>query len=203
MLLLLVPRLFGGRQAARPPVWRWVYFLAIGVAYIVIEIVLMQKFTLFLGHPTFGIAVVVSSLLVGSGLGSRWSARLAEPRNATWRLTLVLAAVLVLMIVFVLSGSVLTALQGYTRAVKVVLSIVALLPLGFVMGMPFPLGVRAANEAQGQGDVLPWLWSANAGGSVFGSVLAMVLAITWGLAWAGTFGAVCYLAASLAAWKLR
>ncbi len=196
--LLLLPRWFPGSGAAgRAPATRWLYFLAIGVAYIIVEIALIQTFILFMGHPTYGMIVVVFPLLVGSGLGSRWSGGLHSPDRATLVVPVLLALVLAATHL-VLLPEVLPLAQTFSRTVRGLLAVLFLLPLGFLMGIPFPVGVRCA-DARG-GNILPWLWSANAGGSVFGSVLAVVLAMTIGIPGAGTVGGLCYLLAALAAY---
>jgi len=193
--LLLLPRWFGARERAASKT-RWLYFLAIGVAYITVENALIQNLILFLGHPTYGIVAVVSSLLVGSGLGSRWSGRLRTLERGTIIIPLVLAGTLLALHLFLLPH-LLAWGQPFSRLVRGVLAAAGLLPLGFLMGIPFPSGVRSAEASEG--DILPWLWSANAAGSVFGSAMAVVLAINFGIPAAGAIGAACYLLAALSA----
>jgi len=195
--LLLLPRwLPSGRGASGTSAVRWLYFLAIGVAYIVIEIAFIQRFILFMGHPTYGIVVVVFSILVGSGLGSRWSGRLRSPARAAIMVPIAVAIVVVGMYLIVFP-QVLPLAQSFSRMTRGLLAIAVLLPIGFVMGIPFPAGVRSAKAEDRE--ALPWLWSANAGGSVFGSVLAVVLAMTIGIPGTASIGALCYLVAALAA----
>ena len=194
--LLLLPRFFRTTQKAKASRQRWLYFLAIGVAYIVIEIAFIQRFILFMGHPTYGIVVVVFSMLVGSGLGSRWSGRLRSPARAAIMVPIAVAIVVAGMYLIVLP-QVLPLAQSFSRMTRGLLAVALLLPIGFVMGIPFPAGVRSAKAEDGE--ALPWLWSANAGGSVFGSVLAVVLAMTIGIPGTASIGALCYLVAALAA----
>ncbi len=195
--LLLLPRwLASGRDASGTSAVRWLYFLAIGVAYIVIEIAFIQRFILFMGHPTYGIIVVVFSMLVGSGLGSRWSGRLRSPARAAIVVPIAVAIVVAGMYLIVFP-QVLPLAQPFSRMTRGLLAVALLLPIGLVMGIPFPAGVRSAKAEDGE--ALPWLWSANAGGSVFGSVLAVVLAMTIGIPGTASIGALCYVVAALAA----
>ena len=196
--LFLLPRWFLSRaDAGRASTIRWLYFLAIGAGYIIAEIALIQTFILFLGHPIYGMTVVVFSLLVGSGLGSQWSGRLHSSERATLVVPMLLAFVLAATHL-VLLRELLAFAQPFSRNIRVLLSVLFLAPLGFLMGIPFPTGVRSADKHGG--NILPWLWSANAGGSVFGSVVAIVLALTIGIPGAGAVGSACYLFAALAAY---
>jgi hypothetical protein len=197
LALLLLPKLFsGGKKLAGASATRWFYFLLLGVGYILAELAFIQTFILFTGHPIYGMTIVVFSLLVGSGLGSRWSGRLSSPDRAARLVPFILAVVLVVTFLGVLPY-LLPLAQPFSRAMRALISVVFLTPIGFLMGIPFPAGVRSAAERDG--DILPWLWSANAGGSVFGSVLAIILAMKIGLPAAGAIGGLCYLAAAVAA----
>lgn len=196
IVLLLLPRWFGARERAASKT-RWLYFLAIGVAYITIENAFIQNLILFLGHPTYGIVVVISSMLVGSGLGSRWSGRLRTLERGTIAIPVVLAAMMLALHLFLLPQLMAWG-QPFSRMVRGILATAWLLPIGFLMGIPFPTGIRSAEASEG--DTLPWLWSANAAGSVFGSGMAIVLAINFGIPAAGATGGACYLLAAGFAW---
>ena len=198
-LLFLPGALARGTQLPRVSLLRWAYFLALGIAFIIVEVVLIQTFILFLGHPTYGITIAVFSLLVGSGLGSRWSNRIVSPHRAGFEVPLLLAALLTVWLGILLPQLVAYA-QGFSRLIRGVISIGVILPVAFLMGIPFPTGVRAANETDGE--ALPWLWSANAAGSVFGSVTAILSAIAIGIPLTGIVAAAFYLAAAAAAYSL-
>ncbi|MBI5202866.1 MAG: hypothetical protein HY925_14840 [Elusimicrobia bacterium] len=158
------------------------YFIAIGLGYILVEIALVQRFVLFLGHPTYAVTVVIFLLLLASGAGSR----LAGSRPP--RLSLAGAVAGVLSIAALLP-SILRAAGGQPMALKVAVSTLVLGPLGFVMGMPFPAGLRVFQGSR------EWAWSLNAAASVLGSVLAIVIAINCGLQAAMLCGAGAYAAA--------
>jgi len=182
------------------------YFVAIGLGYILVEIVFIQRFVLFLGHPTYALTVVVFLLLLSSGAGSLASRTWLRQTQRAWLPLLVIACGLVLY-VFILPG-VLNSLIGTPFLVKLLVSAGVLVPLGFVMGMPFPTGLRAlastpvpefpatrANDATES--AVEWAWAMNAGASVLGSVLAMFIAIKFGLNATLACGAVAYMAAIL------
>src|SRR6202167_1421141 len=200
----------GGRKHERPV--RLLYFVAVGLGYILVEIAFIQRFVLFLGHPTYALTVVVFLLLLSSGAGSLASRKwLARTQRAWLPLTFVTAALL--LYVFILPG-LLNALVGLPFAAKLLVSAVLLVPLGFAMGMPFPTGLRAlasipvpefpaAAKSESQENSVEWAWAMNAGSSVLGSVLAMVIAIQYGLNATLACGAGAYLTAILLAETLH
>jgi hypothetical protein len=203
LAFLVVPlALRSGRT--RPSVVPLFYFVAVGLGYILVEIAFIQRFVLFLGHPTYALTVVVFLLLLASGAGSLASRRWLNQSGRSL-LPLALIAALISLYVFILP-EILNALVGMAFAAKLAVSAVLLAPLGFVMGMPFPTGLRALANSQ-TGDAkdnsVEWAWAMNAGSSVLGSVLAMVIAIQWGLNVTLACGAAAYLAALLISPRLQ
>jgi spermidine synthase len=197
LAFLVVPMALrgGGRRPSVVPLF---YFVAIGLGYILVEIAFIQRFVLFLGHPTYALTVVVFLLLLSSGAGSLASRGWL---NQTGRsvLPLALIACAILLYVFILPA-ILNLLVGLAFVAKLAVSAVLLAPLGFVMGMPFPSGLRAlANSQSGEAkdNAVEWAWAMNAGSSVLGSVLAMVIAIQFGLNVTLACGAAAYFAALL------
>jgi len=182
---------------------RLLYFVAVGLGYIMVEIAFIQRFVLFLGHPTYALTVVVFLLLLSSGAGSLASRRwLGRNRSAWLPLTIIVAALL--LYVFILPG-LLNALVGVAFIAKLLISAGLLVPLGFAMGMPFPTGLRALASVSadvlqlqtnnGGENTVEWAWAMNAAASVLGSVLAMVIAIEFGLNITLACGAGAYLLA--------
>jgi hypothetical protein len=186
----LVLPLFRGRLRPRSsqPIY---YFIAVGLGYILVEIAFIQRFVLFLGHPTYAITVVVFLMLLASGVGSLVSRRWL-PHALQLRIPLVIIVTATLIYLLVLPRM-LTGLVGLAFAVKLLLSAALLVPLGFAMGMPFPTGLRALHGAGDQ--TVEWAWAMNAASSVLGSVLAMVIAIQFGLQATLFCGALAYLLA--------
>jgi spermidine synthase len=192
----------GGRRQRVLPL---LYFVAVGLGYILVEIAFIQRFVLFLGHPTYALTVVIFLLLLSSGAGSLLSRRLLTNTARGW----IPLVILVLAIALYTWGltSLLTSLIGLPFFVKLVVSAVVLVPLGFAMGMPFPTGLRAiantaavelpasqlGEPANSDDNAVEWAWAMNAASSVLGSVLAMVIAIHFGLNITVACGAAAYL----------
>jgi hypothetical protein len=200
----------GGRRQERTV--RLLYFIAVGLGYILVEIAFIQRFVLFLGHPTYALTVVVFLLLLSSGAGSLASRKwLAETRR-TWLPLVLIMAVLSLYVLIL--PRLLNLLVGLPFTAKLLVSTALLVPLGFAMGMPFPTGLRALasvpapefpspqKNAANQ-NAVEWAWAMNAASSVLGSVLAMVIAIQFGLNVTLACGAVAYLLAFMLTGTLR
>jgi spermidine synthase len=194
----------GGGKHERPI--RLLYFVAVGLGYILVEIAFIQRFVLFLGHPTYALTVVVFLLLLSSGAGSLASRKWVAHTQHAW-LPLTFIAGALPLYVFILPG-LLNALVGLPFVAKLMVSAVLLVPLGFAMGMPFPTGLRAlasipvpefpaSGKDEFEENAVEWAWAMNAGSSVMGSVLAMVIAIQFGLNVTLACGAVAYLMAIL------
>ena len=193
VILVLPPLVLGARLPADSAARGFLfYFLAIGAGYILIEVALIQKFVLFLGHPTYALTVVIFSMLVSSGAGSLLSRKLVADRSGHLLRALALTAVLVGLLAVILQP-VLSGGVGLPWIVKVLATVAMLAPLGFVMGLPFPTGLRLL-ERRHQPSVR-WAWSLNAAASVLGSVAALVLALYLGLVATLLIGGALYLVA--------
>lgn len=196
---LILPLALRRRPRSSVPLF---YFIAIGLAYILVEIAFIQRFVLFLGHPTYALTVVIFLLMLSSGAGSLLSRRWLAVTRRVW-IPLLLALIAITLDVFFLP-SLLAAYVGLAFAYRLAISALLLVPLGFLMGMPFPSGLRAlvSIDQSGQANFLDdnaveWAWAMNAAASVLGSVLAMVIAIQYGLNVTLACGAAAYLAALL------
>jgi SAM-dependent methyltransferase len=168
------------------------YFLAIGFAFMFVEIAFIQKFLLLLTHPLYAVAVVLCSFLLFAGLGSRYSGRLRMADGNPFRrpVTGAVAAIGVLSLIYVVAlPGLFRHLMPLPEALKILLSIALIAPLAFAMGMPFPLGL--ARLARGSPALIAWAWAVNACASVVAAVLATLLAIHLG------FNAVVLLAVML------
>jgi spermidine synthase len=176
------------------------YFIAIGLGYIMVEIAFIQRFVLFLGYPTYALTVVVFLMLLSSGAGSLVSRRwFGEPTRVVLALAFIVVALLIY--VFVLPR-LLESMIGLAFVAKLLISALLLLPLGFTMGMPFPSGLRALASGEGNATntthgAVEWAWAMNAASSVLGSVLAIVIAIQFGLTATLACGAAAYVLALL------
>ena len=174
------------------------YFIAVGLGYILVEVSFIQRFVLFLGHPTYALTVVVFLMLLSSGGGSFASRKwFASPRRVWIALAAIVAALLVYATVLPV---LLNALVGVAFFVKLVVSGAVLVPLGFAMGMPFPTGLRALcspESSAAESRAVEWAWAMNAAASVLGSVLAIVIAMEFGLTATLICGAAAYALATL------
>jgi predicted membrane-bound spermidine synthase len=190
IILALPPILLGARLPRRRGVlWFLLYFIAIGAGYILVEVALIQKFVLFLGHPTYALTVVIFSMLLSSGMGSFWSRRLVGQSQA--KLSIALGAVVILVGAMAAVVSPLVAGGvGWPQWLKIATAVVLIFPAGFAMGMPFPSGLKRL-EARQESSVR-WAWSLNAAASVMGSAGAIVCAIYFGLIQTLLIGAALY-----------
>jgi hypothetical protein len=167
-----------------------IYFSCIGLGYILIELAQMQRLTIFLGHPTYSLSVVLFTLLVASGLGSLTTRRIDfADRSSLTRWAALLA---VLAIGGLLTSPLLERLAGAPTWMRIGVSMALLLPMGLVMGMALPIGMKAA--AYCGSTVTPWLWGVNGAMSVLGSVLAVSLSLEAGISTSYWAGFVAYLA---------
>ncbi len=136
---LIVPLAIGGERN-HAPVLPLFYFVAIGLGYIIVEITFIQRFVLFLGHPTYALTVVVFLLLLSSGAGSMFSKRWLRDSARLWMpLSMI---VLVLLFYVGILPWLLDFLVGLPFPAKLLVSAALLVPLGFIMGTPFPTGLR-------------------------------------------------------------
>jgi hypothetical protein len=186
----------GSGAGSKTKVTALLYFIAVGFGYILVEISLIQRFVLFLGHPTYALTVVVFLLLLSSGAGSVMARRWISSSMKVLQLLALIAIVIALHVL--LLPSLLSAAVGLPFAVKLIISGAVLAPLGFLMGMPFPTGLRLVETVE-------WAWALNAAASVLGSVMAMVIAIHFGLTITLGCAAVAYVLAALCSntWKGR
>jgi hypothetical protein len=170
------------------------YFITVGFGFILVEISLIQRFVLFLGHPTYALTVVVFLLLLSSGAGSVAARHRITGGGKVLPLLGLIAAFIVGNVV--LLPWLLAAAVGLPFAIKLLISALVLAPLGFLMGMPFPTGLRLVKTVE-------WAWALNAAASVLGSVMAMIIAIHFGLTVTLLCAAVAYLLAAVCSrtWK--
>lgn len=173
-----------------------VYFSAIGLGFMLIEISQLQRLILYLGHPTYSLSVVLFSLLLASGLGSYLTENVNDPRKARMRL---LALVILLLVTGLITPHLLQATAEWRTPARIFTAAGMLFPLGLFMGMPFPLGMKAARGRA----LTPWLWGINGAFSVCASVLAVALALSWGISSAYWVGLVCYCLCLAAFLRIR
>ncbi|MFQ5510878.1 MAG: hypothetical protein ACE5EO_03415 [Candidatus Krumholzibacteriia bacterium] len=195
VVLIIVP-MFGVRLPGRAAGWRIAgimgYFAAIGAGFMFIEIGMIQKLVLFLGHPVYSVTVTLFTILVFSGLGSMFAKRLDAGRANT--AVLIWAPIVAAAVFYAVGlGAVLTRVHSDWIAVRVVTASLLLAPGSFFMGMPFPTMIRLL---QGDDEVLiPWAWAINAFTSVAASVLTVLFAMRFGFTVVMYVGALVYIVA--------
>jgi spermidine synthase len=177
VLLILVPLAWSRCRSTRPG-WRVsLYFLAIGFAFMFMEIAFIQKFVLFLAHPLYAVAVVLCAFLVFAALGS-WFAGRWQGRNTVPLAVMVMGAISLLYLAIL--PVLFQTLIHLPDAAKILISVVLIAPLAMCMGVPFPTGMMYL--AGNNNEAIPWAWAINGFASVVGAVLATLLAIHLGFA---------------------
>jgi len=161
------------------------FFLALGLGFMLLEISLMQRLVLYLGYPTYALSVVLFSLLAFLGAGSYFSRLLVGKER---RALLTAFGCLIVLVLFYRLGlpAVERATLGTPLPVRIGITLLMLAPLGLVLGIFFPLGIRRAESIHP--DLVPWAWGINGCASVTASVLAVITAMNFG------FGAVWLMA---------
>ena len=167
------------------------FFSSLGAGFMLIEISLFQKFILFLGQPVYSVSVLLSSLLVGAGIGS-WTSGVILKKKTVFKIRYIALIVALFVILYVLFlDKILISFLGISFASRILISFSLLMPMGFFLGMPFPLGLKLLDES-GLKHFVPGMWGINGIASVLGSTLAIVVAILAGFTFSLLIGAVLY-----------
>ncbi|MCP4709067.1 MAG: hypothetical protein GY869_10610 [Planctomycetes bacterium] len=178
---------FGQREKLRAI--PWLYFFTIGLAFMIIEIILIQKYTLFVGPAVYSIAVILLTLLVFSGVGSRFSGKTSDR-------TAFLGIVIWLLLDILVFRRLFSELSSLAITPRIFISALLIAPLGFFMGMPFP---KAALRV---GSLIDWGFAINGAASVLGATLILLVAFAWGFTVALLIAAALYLLAwAMMSWK--
>jgi len=169
------------------------YFGFIGLAFLLVEIPLLQRFILYLGNPAYALTAVLFSILLFSAIGSQVSHRVSH------RVALFVLVLIVLITPFGLPY-IFSQTLGLSLPLRILLTAFILAPIGFLMGIPFPAGIQwlqtlHSDEEERVQHQIPWVWATNGAASVISSVLAALLALTLGFTIALAMGALCYAGA--------
>jgi spermidine synthase len=182
------------------------YFALIGLGFMFVEIGLLSRLSVFLGHPTLALAVLLGGLIVFTGVGSLLSGRL--PLGSCWARLYPLAPCALVLLATLVLPVLLPRFEGASTALRVLVSLGLLLPMALGMGLCFPLGLRLVermeqtrlpSEAPKLG---AWLWGVNGAFGVLASGLALATSIAWGISTTLLFGAACYLLLVPAIWRI-
>jgi spermidine synthase len=191
---LIVPLLVADRGCVHPRGWlAWLlYFSSLGAGFMLFEVCVLQRFVLLLGHPVYSLTVTLFSLLLGTGIGAAWS-RTFDESTLPRRVPLALMAIATLGLVVMLAATPLVMWAiPFTRPARIAIAVAVLVPIGVVLGVPMPSGLRLlAGRAP---DLVPWAWGMNGALSVVGATLAIFIAMNWGFSVTLLAAAATYLA---------
>ena len=179
--LNLLPYFFSRDRLRAAP---WFYFFAVGLAFMALEVVLIQKYTLFIGASVYSIAAVLLMLLLASGIGSRFAAKVGDSVPF-------IGIIAWLVLDWLVFGHLTAALSGLSMAGRVAATAVLIAPLGFFMGMPFPKGTLRV------GPLIDWGFAINGAASVLGGTAIVMAAFSFGFTAALALGGLLYLTAGL------
>jgi hypothetical protein len=196
-VMILLPLVRFSRRGLRAP-GRWgflTYFAALGLGFILIEIVLLQRLSLFLGQPIYTFSVVLAGLLIFTGAGSYVAGRFQQVSRCKLSNAL-LAVVGAILLTLVAMPPILSLALGLALPWRVVIAILVIAPLGTALGVPFSTGLRLVGEEAPP--LVPWAWAVNGFFTVIGSVGAMILGMAFGFTAVFIIAAACYVAALIA-----
>jgi hypothetical protein len=166
------------------------YFALIGLGYISIQITLIQKFTLFLGQPVYTMLTVISTMLIFSGIGAKYSGRFFGDKKSKLQSIFIIIAGLIL-ILGLLTPVIFSSAGSMSIFVRIALTIILIAPLSFFMGMPFPAGISMIKDDDSR--MVGFSWAVNGFFSVIGTVITMMLAMMLGFRMIFFISAVLYL----------
>lgn len=183
---------------AKADIFYILYFLALGIGFMLVEIPLAQKLILPLGYPTLALTVILFSVLLGGGLGAWYSQRFEGQRLRSHAILCLLGTTTLTVLGVLLLPALGKFLLPLPILVRCVVTAILLLPLGFLLGTPFPSGLRLF--ARGRELKVPLIWGLNGVASVVGSLLAAIGAKNFGFSVMLGLGAAIYLLASGLLW---
>lgn len=199
LLFIIVPLLIVRDKVPLPTNWGVVglfFFASIGFGYLLVEISQLQRLIIFLGHPIYSITVVLFSMLFASGLGAMASNVWMKRRPGVGKVLSAMVVLLALIVFFIYAQpGILRLFEQGSIFTRVSVSLAFLLPLGFLMGLPFPIGMEVAQEKLKEHT--PWFWAINGATGVVASVLSVCVSIAWGFTATLTIGLFCYISAAV------
>ncbi len=179
------------RQQAKSAPWGAIlYFIGIGLGFMLVEMGMMQQLSIFLGQPIYSLIVVLAGLILFAGLGSLASDRLPVDSSLNSRAPALVAALVVLIYSAVVLPTIHVAISGVLWE-RIAVSLAMVAPCGFLMGFCFPVGMRWAAKL-GQEANLPWMWALNGAASVFASFIAILISTETSIRACVLAGAACY-----------
>ncbi len=194
LLCIALPLAFARTAVRRSDGALLAFFAAIGLGFMLVEISMLQRLIIFLGHPIYSLSLILFTLLLAGGIGSRLSVRVADERLHRHGFALLALLAIVLAAAGAAVGPLIGAFHGAETTVRIAVAGTLLMLIGLFMGMAFPLGMRVAMTVRPE--LAPWLWGVNGAVSVLASVLAVVIAMGAGISSAFWAGVASYLVAA-------
>jgi hypothetical protein len=194
MIFILIPFRYSslGRTQWKGKIPYLVYFSCLGAGFIIIELTFIQIFTKLIGFPTHTFATVIFTLLFAAGLGSMVSKKKNLHSGNRWMI--IFSGVLFYGLIFTgIYPHVFSVMLGYSLPVRIIVAVILMFPLGFFLGMPFPLGIMNLGKTEPKG--IPWAWGLNGFFTVFGGYLGLLISIWTGFRAVIGFGLGIYLIA--------
>jgi hypothetical protein len=180
--------------------WKYIlYFSLLGAGYIIIEICLIQKFTLFLGQPVYTMLTVISSMLLFSGIGSVLSDKIIKLSGNNIRFIFIAIAALTVAI-GLFNDQIFLLFARSEIIIRVIISVLLIAPLAFTLGIPFPYGMSLIEDKRK--DIVAYSWGVNGFFSVIGSISAVMLSMSYGFQFVFILSAVLYLTAMITAYSI-
>ena len=185
LILLILPLFVSTRSIQKPKLTRITYFFAVGTGFMLAEIYFIKRMIILMGDPLISFSLVLAGILLFSGLGGIWVQNKAShnPRP--------LLAVLIAVLAIEIAAFELLApwMLNYSSPIRLIFSLLFLLPAAFLMGMPFPIGIRFLLDTPVQ---RAYAWSVNGGASVLSAIAAAQMAISWGIPAVAMGGVLAY-----------
>ena len=195
-LFVVGPLLVSGSElrGSQWPLWLG-YFGMLGAGFMLIEVALLQRFVLLLGHPVYSLTVTLFSVLLGTGIGSLISRRVSDASLLrTLQLVLLGIVGVAFLAIFALPPIIRSSISA-SHAARIALTVCLITPAGVLMGMPLPGGIRLMTVNHSA--LVPWAWGMNGALSVIGATLAVFIAMNWGFSVTLMAGGAIYLAAAV------
>ncbi len=194
-IVLIILPLLRLKSLSKGKIYTIIYFGCLGLGYMFVEIIFIQRFILFFGHPLYAVSAVISTMMVASGAGSLLSGRI---KNSVWlaRSSTLLITLLILVYSLLMTPLLISTIN-LPVFMKVVFAFILISLPAFFMGMPFPGGIRLLD--QGRKDQIPWAWGINGCMSVIATALATLISVEAGFRVVMVFALLFYFVAFLVA----
>jgi hypothetical protein len=197
MLVIVLPlRQWAKNHAGAPPSKAGiVYFIAIGMGFMLMEMSMMQQLSVFLGHPVYALVVVLAGLILFTGIGSLVSDRLPVTQQIAVRGPAAAAGIIIILYSLTVVGLMHRNVSAglWERAL---VSLAVLAPCGFLVGFCFPVGLRWLTALK-QEDNLPWMWALNGAAATLGSFVAILISMEKDITTCALTAAACYFVAAV------